>query len=41
MEKNIADLGFDLFGEVFSLPAILGIFDCHIVSIEKGRKKRN
>ncbi len=34
-----ADLGFDLFGEVFSLPAILGIFDCHIASIEKKKKK--
>lgn len=34
-----ADLKFDLFGEEFSLPAILGIFDCHIASIEKNKKK--
>ena len=37
--SKMADLKFDLFGEVFSLPAILGIFDCHIASIEKKKKK--
>lgn len=34
-----ADLKFELFSEEFSLPAILGIFDCYIESIEKNKKK--
>lgn len=37
--QYIADLKFSLFGEKFSLPAILGIFNCHILSIEKNKKK--
>lgn len=37
--QYMADLKFDLFSEEFSLPAILGIFNCHIESIEKNKKK--